>query len=452
MPIDPIEEGSSLKKRKQDVYSTYLEYLDSLDASSSVKKIKKESSAAESIEESKYAQPVIQIAMGTPLLSPSQDTVSFIEGIMNKRGELLTAPVVASMIEIGLQENTKKSLEGWIENLREIAEQVQQLVNSPTYQQQLFQQQALQDGKIQGVEKAEGSSSSGTSAHAQLMLTLDRLKTLDRVTKTDALETDTATSNSLQATSTLLATLVLGGAAFAGPTLTHATSAVEGIASLAQQTAPAFATSVSSLSNLIPTINLMVVAPLYFYSWDEAVSRFKNHERHQHVATIQKFAEDIIEKVSHPHYVLHILQQLNPALRQLPLQEQQKLSQMFKFILAGMALSLLYSAEVGKVNANQFGGIEPEEFKELLLGNFSDKTSSTPSKQEQLKNTLIKLARAQLQGIESKEERALAVDILLEYISRSQDLNEMLEPGKVFSDVLSSTTFTTEGQQGRIWV
>ncbi len=109
-------------------------------------------------------------------------------------------------------------------------------------------------------------------------------------------------------------------------------------------------------------------------------------------------------------------------------EEQENLGRMFKIVLIGVSLSLLYSAEVGKIQNGRFGGIEPEELRELLMGRFLKPSidNDKMSLQEELTFSLIKRIWEQLQPL-SLKNRITAIDILMSYITQHRDFDSMVD-------------------------
>lgn len=186
----------------------------------------------------------------------------------------------------------------------------------------------------------------------------------------------------------------------------------------------------------------MVVAPIYFNSWNEAVSNLRSGERHNYVQTAQNIAKDVIKIVTDPHFVRNTLVSRMRGTDQLSPENQERLARMLKIVLIGFALSLLYSVEVGKVQGGKFGGIEPEELRELILGTWNK--PAEPGKklnlQEELTNSLFKRIHEQL-GPLSQEDREFAANMLLDYITKPRALDLMLDPAKVLYETLAASLF-----------
>ena len=175
----------------------------------------------------------------------------------------------------------------------------------------------------------------------------------------------------------------------------------------------------------------------------------KSRDRHNHLPAIHNFAKDVIKIVVDSQFVNGILVQRMKGTEHLSPSDQERLSRMLKIVLIGVALSLLYSAEVGKVQEGKFGGIESEELRDLLLGKFQEtpSASSSPSEHEQLTTSLIARAWEQLKLL-SVEDRVAAVDMLLSYVTKNRDLDPMLDPAKVFDEAIDATLFDPKDKNG----
>ena len=277
---------------------------------------------------------------------------------------------------------------------------------------------------------------------------LDRSQVLERVPGSAAVPEPSAPQDSTQALILpLAAALLAGGGVIIGSQVANASNPIGSIVDLVQQLQPIFPNV--SIQDMIPLINLMVVAPIYYHSWNEAVSNLKSGQRHNHAQTAQNFAKDVIKIVTDPHFVTHTLISRMPGTEKLSSDDQERLSRMLKIVLIGVALSLLYSVEVGKVQNGKFGGIEPEELLELIKGTWTK--PAVPGQKvdspEGLTDSLIKRIHEQLATL-SIGDRTLAANMLLNYITQTRDLNPMLEPVKVFEEVLASSEFhpVTKGE------
>lgn len=183
------------------------------------------------------------------------------------------------------------------------------------------------------------------------------------------------------------------------------------------------------IPELIPIINLMVMPLIYYTFWDETFGKYKKKDRKNYADAIKKFVKSIIKMVSDSSFP-----------RSISFSNRGKSATVMKLVLSTVALSLLYSLEVGKVVGEKFWGMEPEELRGMLLG----KISITEGKEaDQLKIRLLKLIKGQLADLEG-EEKSQVLEVIFEYLMSSHDVEAMLDPAKVFSAVLSSMATNTE--------
>lgn len=408
-------------------------------------------SGASAIEKSKAVHAEAVPSMSSPILSaPSQNCEVFAVASLDAAGRPMTSTIHSFVLK---GEEVKNSvLEGWMNNIREIEEYVRQLLVSPVYQQlqEILRKGDPQLGVVSGIQGAASANAAARGEQVELLSALDRMQVLERVplsAEVSGASQPKPADSSAVLVLPLTAALLAGGGLAMGTEIIQGANPLAGMVEMVQNLQPLFPTV--SVQDLVPLINLMVVGPLYFNSWNEAVSNLKNRERQSHLPAIQNFSKDVIKIVTDPHFVNHVLVNKMKGTGNLSLVDQERLTRMLKVVLIGVALSLLYSAEVGKVQSDQFGGIEPEELRDLLLGKFTEfDPNKKLSEHEQLTTSLIARAWEQLKPL-SVEDRTAAVDMLLEYVGKKQDLHPMLEPARVFDDVINATV-DPKGKMGAL--
>lgn len=430
---DPIRKvGGSLPISQSDVNA---------DASPQV------DSGLSSIEKSKKVKPEITPLMNSPILVPAQDhnIEAFAVASVNASGSKTKNYIYTLVLK--KEDEIKQSLwEEWNENLRQVAEYVNQLLASPFYQQlqeiRLSGPQSSSVSGIQGVSSENAAAQGG--GNPALLSALDRLRTMERVPQSAEIHDTDAPDDSTQIlVLPLTAALLAGGGLALGVEVVHSTNPLGGVVEIVERLQPLFPTV--AVQDLVPLINLMIVGPLYFNSWNEAISNLKSRKGRTHVAAIQNFAKDVIKIISDPKFINQTLIKHMRGTEDLSETDQGRLAAMLKIVLIGVALSLLYSAEVGKVQDGKFGGIEPQEFRDLLLGKFENLPDPNKKKnlQEQLTSSLIHRCWEQLKLL-SAEDRAKSVDMLLSYLSTHRDLEPMLNPSKVFDEFIAGSNFKTD--------
>lgn len=396
-------------------------------------------SGLSSIEKSKSVKREAVPPMAAPILSaPSNmESMAFAVASLDAGGRPVTETVMSFVLK---GEEIKNSvLKAWADNLREIEKHVRELLSSDLYRQ--LQEIRLrgdpQSGTVSGVQGAASANAESKGEPVTYLSSLSQLQVLERVPSTAEVPEPSAPQDSSQVLVLPLAAALLAGAGLSiGTEAVSASNPLGGVFELVQKIQPMFPQV--SVQDLIPIINLMVVAPIYFNSWKEAVSNLRSGERHSYVQTAQNFAKDVIKIAVDPNFVKNTLISRMRGTDQLSSQDQERLARMLKIVLIGVSLSLLYSVEVGKVQGGKFGGIEPEELRDLILGKLTKAADPTKklNMQEELTTSLIKRIHEQLEPL-SITDREFAANLLLDYITKPRALDPMLDPAKVFDETLS---------------
>jgi hypothetical protein len=421
-------------------------------------------SQVDTIEESKLEKAKLTLPPASmPVLAAptNMESVVFAIASLDASGRPMTDTVTSFVLKG--EEIKNNVLEGWMKNLREIEEYVRQLLNSPVYQrlEEIRRTGDPQSGTVSGVQGVTSANAEAKTDPVNFLSTLDRLQALDYVPPS-AEVSESSSASSKEASHVLVLPLtaaLLAGGLVAGTEIVQASTHPlgGGVLELIDRVKDVFPQV--SIQDLIPVINLMVVAPIYFNSWNEAVSNIKSRERHSYVQTVQNFAKDVIKIVNDPNFVQGTLINRMRGTKELSPQDQERLARMLKVVLIGIALSLLYSAEVGKVYSTEadqkgkFAGITPEELRDLLRGNFTQelekKLKEDPnaklSEQERLTLSLIRQAKAQLDpAVMSDADRLVAANMLVDYVTEPHELDPMLDPAKAFDQILSSSNFNVK--------
>jgi hypothetical protein len=349
-------------------------------------------------------------------------------------------------------------LEIWEKTLEEEAELVRQQVNSPYYQKlkgMLLKKRLSRPADIPDEQGISSTSSEDLNADPiVLVTTLDRLHSFERLIPIDSLSSvSSEQSPDTAVVVSLMAALLMGGGLATLNSLeittawsemsSHPLSQVMGLVEQLQPLLPLI-----SAQEMISLINLMVVGPLYYHSWNEAVSHFKQRERRNEVQIAQKFAKDVIHMLGDPVLMASLLKRME-GIHQLSAEEQERLACLLKVVLIGIALGLLYAVEVGKVQQGKFGGLAPEELRELLLGKFMPVVDENqkPTEHQRLITSLIKRLHEQLVFLKA-EDKVTVVGILLGYLGQVRDYNAMLVPTKIFDETLASSDFHPQDKRG----
>ncbi len=380
--------------------------------------------------EERLAEEMIA-AMNTPMLVPPADfSLKFSAGT-------LIAMIGDNVIGEVKVDIWKK----YQENLDEIKAQIQKTISSPTYQ-------ALERARIHGGDGANVSgvqiASAANAAQANPVASglINHIESLHHnMSSVTPAETDVA-----QMTIPMTTMLLIAGVPAIATMEISAMSSnpIQGsldIIGKLQQSLPGL-----GLQDVVPLINLMVMAPIYFNALIEATSHLPNKERENNVAAAKNFAQTIIKMVSNPDYIMvNFVNKMEGADRMSP-ERKQTISTTIRLILATVSLSLLYSVQTGKVQGKDFWGINPQELRDMLNGTLTapDPGQQT-SDQGTLSATLINIIQVQLASL-PVPQRLSTVNAILAFVSTSQSVKTMLDPHKVVNNVFAAMDFD-EGQK-----
>lgn len=410
------------------------------------------------IEKSKSVVAISIPPMDAPILqAPSADPqfLTFVMTSVDANGRPMID--ILRSIQLKVKDVNNEVLAKWAENLREIAEQVSQLLRSPIYQQ-LLEIRMKGDPHVDQVSGIQGPSAANAAAGKDpisFLSTLDRLQVLERIPSTAKVEDTSSAQTSYKESSQALvipltAAMMIGGALALGST--EITASISGAASSSLSHVVELVSRLQpllpqmSIENVIPLINLMVAAPIIYHSWDEAVSNYKNNERHNYVKIVQNFARDVLRMVGDANFISTTVNKMEGTDR-LTSDDQNRLSRMLKIILIGVALGLLFNVEVGKVQEGKFGGLEPEELRDLLIGDLGPQLDpkKKPTVQQELTMSLINRAREQLALLSPKDRMEVAT-LLLEYLGKTREFEPMLEPAKIYEETLAAAGYKSPEQ------
>ncbi len=143
------------------------------------------------------------------------------------------------------------------------------------------------------------SSNSAKNQQIELLSTLDRLQVLEKVPSNVEVQMEGGSQDASRSlVMPLTAALLMGGGLAIGTEFVYPTHSVEGYVGLVENLQPLF--SSLAVQDLVPLINFMIVGPIYFNSWNEAVSKIKHLKRENRVSVVQNFAKDVMSIVSDP--------------------------------------------------------------------------------------------------------------------------------------------------------
>ncbi len=403
-------------------------------------------SGASSIEQSRDVASLLMPLINFPhLVVPQYDLPS------NSSSIALIGYDAIQKFNLAMASLSISILETWAKNINENEERIRELINTPEYQARAEIQRF---GTSHPTLKSDPTAASdpitsGATPSVDLLNSFNRLhaiKTISEVSKSEASSQDTVMVP-------FTALMMIGGVLTLG-TAEVATSSVN--ASVNPSSAPSVSAveqlqtiNVLNPADLIPVINLMVAAPLYYRSWEEAVSRFENKERVNQKNLIQNFAKDVIKMVTDPSFIasnlVSTMENMDPTKSKI--RDQQVAT--IKLVLLSVALTLLYSQSVGKVQEGKFWGMEAEEFRGLLNGDIPlPNLTKKSSLEDQLTVKLLLLIKDQLGLLPTAQKTSLISDIL-NYISGKKDVERMLQPVTVFEEFFAGSAVEDEKKLGQ---
>jgi hypothetical protein len=408
-----------------------------------------------SIKESEYVVIPYIPSMEFPLLfPPSREMGGDLTVVNAKDASGVPFTFLVMKVHKEVSEVETGVLKSGVNNLREIEEEVRTLIRSPEFQR-----------RIEGIKKSSqapavgkiGKSTAPTS-QTPSVASLDRTHVLDRIPQPGEVPSLPPAASPTQTPSVipLVASVLIGGALSIG--IVESTTNLAGVSSnplvdvvdFTKELQPIFA-SVIAPQDIVPLINLMIAAPIYYHSWNEAVGGGVNQKDQKKMTEMaKKFAEDVIRMVSDPSVVLKHVYGMKGA-DQFSLTEKEELANLLRFVMLGTALGLLYAVEVGKVQRGEYRGIMAEEVRDLLFGDLAKPVETEKGKKtskqerprtpvEQLSLNLAKYASDQLSFL-PPADRVKAANILLDYMEERREVEHMLDPLKVFRDFYSAFTF-----------
>lgn len=391
-----------------------------------------------SIKKSEAVLALIIPPMNTPVLSPPSQSndVSFAVQSVDAQGNASVRFIESSRLKE--QEITDKMLDSWAQNLRLIAEEIQRKLHDPLYLQlqEILTKGDPRQATIGGVASVTAAEEMAKQAADQAAhwAHLDRLQAMEKIDPASKTEKGEPVNSGGQFLIFPVAGMMLVGGGMALGGLDPVSRVVEFVQGL-QPLMPSL-----HVQDIVPLINLLVLGPIYAQSMHEMLTHLSSKEGEHYKEIAHQFAKNVIKIVADPDFILKNFMNTIKEAHSFSEQQRQTLNVMFKIVLCGVALSLLYATEVGKVHQGKFGGMTPEEFRDLLNGQLApqQKEGEKLDEGKLLTLTLLKQAHYYLwsSGLTPKE-RSLALEELLDYVFETKEL-ELLEPAKIFQSTVSS--------------
>lgn len=409
-------------------------------------------SGVSSIEKSKSVLNALTPLANAPTLIPPNPSIDGQDAFVNltvtaSKGEGVDLFLMSQSLKYN--EITNDMVSSWLNNIREIQEQVHQLLKSPEYQQLLLIQihGDPASGVVSGIQSpleanAAAKNPSGLSQQFLLNNFIQGLEAFERVPSAANVPESATAQDATKMLIPMAATLLAGGALTLG--VLEMTTNAAGIASNAMNGVVELISHLQPVlpqlaMNVLPSINLLVMPLIYYTSWDSAIGNLRNKDKSNLLATAHEFARGVMKVAGNSQFVMDNIINKMPNTSQMSQEQKSQLAAIYALVLGGVALSLLYSVEVGKAMGGQFFGMEPQEFQGLLTGKVRIGTGNKDqlSPHDLLKSDLIDLIKIQL-NILPPEERAKIIESLFEYLSGSRKVEHLLDPKKVFEEVFSN--------------
>ncbi|MBA2368201.1 MAG: hypothetical protein H0V82_04150 [Candidatus Protochlamydia sp.] len=405
--------------------------------------------ALSTIEQSKLIASLMTPSPNAPLLfHPSNDAkpLAVVVSAMENNGKALVE-FLRSMEDIE-NETINKILENWNRNLEEIEAYVKSQRENPNYQYQLDVSIKGDPklGNVSGIQSpisanaAAANPSAANETPYDFLNAINKLKidssTFERVPNITQANESPDIDNHATKVTMLAVSIIAGGLALTTIDITPTSITFSNPMQLVERLQPVFPQI--NVENIIPMINLMVALPIYGNALIEAIGNKKEREGENHLPAIQNFAASVLKMVSDPAFVMMtFVNKMNGADKMSP-ENKEQMGAMLKLILASVALSLLYSADVGKVQAGKFWGMEPQEFRDLLSGAVPEPDPAIKqTKQQMLVASLIKQVNAQL-AILPQAQKEQVIETLLAYVGSKRDLDKMMDPVKVLTENMNA--------------
>lgn len=409
-------------------------------------------SGVSTIEESTKVVNAFAPAANFPVLGvPDMDANVSVKliGIMSKdNGDALIAFFKTQ--QLAESDIINRMLDNWNNSIKEEEKKRMAIINNPLIialeQLRLHPQN---DASSTTTVNAISTTPVTSTQHTQLISPLERLKDYGKLSPTVEITEPNNKENPFNTiTIPFMATIIVGGAVAVG---VFEMSVSPGGMSSTPFSSPAEIVNrfqflgPELIQNALPIVNLLVMPLIYNTSWEVLIGNMKTKEKDNNLNLARSFAEKTIKIVGDSDFIMVNLVNKLINTEKLSPEEKNKLIAVVKFMLASLALCLLYSVEVGKVRDGKFWGMEPKEFQGLLNGTIEipDPTKGKLSKDDQLKYTLIRQIKSQMDAL-PKELIAKTIETLFEYLTHPHNIDDMLDPLKVLSQLFESSQFDNE--------
>lgn len=342
----------------------------------------------------------------------------------------------AAFVELFIEAKNKiimNMLDAWLKNIREIADRIQEEINSPKYQAWLEQQSPQYRAKIEflspkGQQEAIIKSPEYLAYVASLQQTNEILSRLANGLDDYTQRVNLGTKTAVQALPFFASMFVSGvSAPLPGAVITAGTSQAKEVVSPG-----VFEQVWKDASLIIPGnagvqlgwIAALIGAGLMNQTMVDTIPNFKPGTKPQQVdiTDARVFAKNVIEILNNPEINLFVQAMvINKPEESLMMADPKKATAMVKAVLLAMALALVYRVE--------YGGISKVELEDMRNG----KLTST----DELKNGLAGLLRDYLSQLSSVEQKLLK-NALFDYLASKPPLDHLMKPHLVMRGTLQN--------------
>lgn len=324
----------------------------------------------------------------------------------------------SSIQSIQVGEITSSILDKWSESLKEQADRVRDLLNSPLYQQLLAIHLKGHDNTATDRMKIE---------QPMIVNVTERLNDyLSRIGSADGSSQNMSTAPAISAIMVLGTTMVMIADPMAFSSPNSPLAAVSQVSTSMQQLVPPPVDISAALD-----VNLMV--PLMQISWEVVVAKTAGPESKVQVAT--KFAEEIIKTTTTPNLMLAIVGKI-PGAEKLDAKGKADLVAVLSMTMALIALTYLVKATLG-------GGTSEEvmrrmqEVKKMLKGEI-------PSDAGTDEGTLVQIIQSQQLAPATRAKAYLAIMQAIDNKEFIENIDKMSDPVHAFENVYEGLNYNAK--------
>jgi len=331
-------------------------------------------------------------------------------------------------------------LETWGKNIAEINEQAKRIQESFLVQYQTLV--AMRGDPLTGVVSGALSPVSASAAAASsnpgaanispvsLMSNIERLRdweknsrlSVSKSSSDNSFQTGAISALSMLSIGTALSVL---SAQASLPTSISTHNLIPGLSPVVEASS-----LTSSVQTAAPTmvagndllqINLMVSSLMYPATLIGVMRNLQKKQVNPNRAAAEEFAKIVITLAGNPQAMEKLVSGPHQTAFLIP--------------LASYALGLLYAVEVGKANEN-FMGMEPEEFRDLLNGKIALNPQNPIQK---LQGTLVEIIKHQL-SLLPPAKRENALNSVLDYLSETHSVSGMTDLVEILKGVFGDSS------------